>query len=62
MGWEFVASWADEPDRRWQWTWRRIADDSGEVLAQSVPFSHLDLCVEDARANGFDEEDCAPLA
>ena len=61
MGWEFVASWADEPDARWQWIWRRIADDSGEVIAASAPFPHLDLCVDDARTNGFDEDQCARM-
>ena len=59
MGWEFVASWADDPDARWQWIWRRTADDSGAVIAASPPFPQLDLCVEDARANGFDEDQCA---
>jgi hypothetical protein len=61
MGWEFVASWVDEPDAGWQWSWRRTADDSGKVIAESGRFAHLDLCVDDARANGFDEDNCAPL-
>ena len=62
MGWEFVASWIDDPDVPWQWAWRRVADDSGAVIAESGPFPHLDLCVEDARQHGFDEGDCGPVS
>ncbi len=62
MGWEFVASWIDDPDTPWRWVWRRIADDSGALIAESSPFSQLDLCVEDARLNGFDESDCGPVS
>jgi hypothetical protein len=61
MGWEFAALWVDEADAQWQWVWRRIADDSGAVTAESSPFLHLDLCIADARANGFDEEGCGPV-
>lgn len=58
MGWEFAALWADDPDATWQWVWRRIADDSGALIAESAAFGELDRCIEDARANGFDEEGC----
>jgi hypothetical protein len=61
MGWEFAALWVDDPDARWQWVWRRIADDSGAVLAESAAFAHLDQCIEDARVNGFEEDDCGPV-
>ena len=57
MGWEFTAQWHDA-DTPWQWVWRRIADDSGAVIAQSQPFSHLDACIADARRNGFDDDAC----
>jgi hypothetical protein len=59
MGWEFVASWVDDPDINWHWQWRRIADDSGAVIAQSKHFAQLDRCIEDARTHGFDEDGCA---
>lgn len=62
MGWEFAALWVDDRDTPWQWVWRRIADDSGALIAESAPFSHLDHCIEDARRNGFDEEDCGPVS
>jgi hypothetical protein len=61
MGWEFAALWVDDPDASWQWVWRRVADDSGHVIAESRPFAEMDACVEDARQNGFDEEDCGPV-
>ena len=61
MGWEFVASWTDDPDTPWRWVWRRIADDSGDVMAESGPFVQLDGCTEDARRNGFDEDFCGPV-
>ena len=54
MGWEFAALWVDESGTP-QWVWRRIADDSGDLIAESTPFAHLDLCMADARAHGFDE-------
>jgi hypothetical protein len=60
MGWEFVALWVDDPDAPWQWVWRRTADDSGELIAESPHFAELDRCVEDARRNGFDEDSCGP--
>jgi hypothetical protein len=60
MGWEFAASWLDEPEASWQWVWRRVADDSGHVIAESRPFGNLDLCIADAKANGFDEDGCGP--
>ena len=56
MGWEFAACWVDDPAPSWQWLWRRVADDSGAVIAQSPSFSTLDLCIADAKANGFDED------
>jgi hypothetical protein len=37
MGWEFAATWGEEPVRCWKWTWRRIADDSGQVKQVTVP-------------------------
>ena len=61
MGWEFAALWLDDADTPWQWVWRRIADDSGDIIAESSPFPHLDLCIADAKVNGFDEEGCGPL-
>lgn len=60
MGWEFAAVWGIDPAKGWRWTWRRIADDSGEVLANSGAFLRLDDCIQDARRNGFDDADCAP--
>ena len=60
MGWEFAALWVDDPDTPWQWVWRRIADDNGAVIAESTPFAHLDLCLSDARANGFDDDGSGP--
>ena len=62
MGWEFAALWMDDPDARWQWVWRRIADDSGAVIDESTGFPHLDLCVADARRHGFDEDQCGTTA
>jgi hypothetical protein len=62
MGWEFAALWVDDADAPWQWVWRRIADDSGELIAESVRFPHLDLCLEDARLHGFDEGGCGPVS
>lgn len=62
MGWEFAAFWAEEPEALWQWVWRRVADDSGAVIAESAPFSQLDDCIADAKANGFDEKGCGPIA
>jgi len=61
MGWEFAALWVDDPDARWQWVWRRIADDNGAVIAESAAFAQLDQCVENARVNGFEEDDCGPV-
>ena len=60
MGWEFAALWVDDPDAPWQWVWRRIADDSGAVIAESSAFPQLDVCMEDARRNGFDDDGGAP--
>jgi hypothetical protein len=62
MGWEFAALWVDDPDASWQWVWRRIADDSGEVIAESSAFPRLDRCLEDARRHGFEEDDCGPVS
>jgi hypothetical protein len=62
MGWEFVAMWVDDAEGPWQWVWRRIADDSGDLIAESQGFPQLDLCLEDARLHGFDEDDCGPEA
>ena len=59
MGWEFAALWVDDADIPWQWIWRRIADDSGAVIAESTAFPHLDSCLADARANGFDDDSCS---
>jgi len=55
MGWEFAALWLDEAETP-QWVWRRIADDSGELIAESATFAHLDGCMADAREHGFDED------
>ena len=61
MGWEFAACWVEEGDAPWQWMWRRIADDSGAVIAESAHFANLAHCIADAKAHGFDEEDCGPI-
>jgi hypothetical protein len=61
MGWEFAALWVDDPDATWQWVWRRIADDSGAVIAESAGFRQLEACIEDARGHGFDESGCGPV-
>ena len=61
MGWAFVALWVDDPDTPWHWVWRRTADDSGVLIAESARFSELDCCVEDARQNGYDADACGPL-
>jgi hypothetical protein len=58
MGWEFAAVWVDDPDQAWRWVWRRVADDSGNVLAQSGEFPALNDCIADARRNGFDTSGC----
>jgi hypothetical protein len=60
MGWEFAALWTDDPVGSWNWTWRRVADDSGAVLQQSAGFAALEDCIEDARKHGFDESGCGP--
>ena len=60
MGWEFAASWVDDPDQ-WQWQWRRIADDSGAVIARSPHFAQLEHCIEDAKKNGFEEDGCGAI-
>ena len=61
MGWEFTAMWADDCDHGWNWTWRRVADDSGAVLEQSRRFAALGECIEDAKQHGFDEGDCPTI-
>ena len=58
MGWQFAAFWVDDPDRAWKWVWRRVTDDSRQVIAESMQFSAIDDCIEDARCNGFDESAC----
>ena len=58
MGWEFAAAWVEEPDPRWQWKWRRVADDSGRLLEESSQFALLDECIADAKRHGFDDDDC----
>lgn len=60
MGWEFTALWVDDPDTPWHWVWRRIADDSGALIAESAAFPQLELCVDDAKLHGFDEQGCGP--
>ena len=42
MGWEFAALWVDGAETPWQWVWRRIADDSGALIAESPPFPRHD--------------------
>jgi hypothetical protein len=59
MGWEFTARWIEDADVPWQWVWRRVADDSGAVMATSRPFANLDACIDDARVNGFDDDACS---
>ena len=58
MAWEFAAMWADDDDHGWYWTWRRVADDSGERLEQSARFVALEDCIEDAKKHGFDDDYC----
>ena len=58
MGWEFAALWVDDPESKWQWVWRRIADDSGAVLHESRGFSRLEECIGDAQRHGFYESGC----
>ncbi len=58
MGWEFAAVWADEPDKHWYWLWRRVADDSGQLLAESPRFTALEQCIDHARSHGYDEDGC----
>jgi hypothetical protein len=58
MGWEFAAVWVDEPVGAWKWRWRRIADDSGDTIEESLEFAQLEDCVENARRNGFESSDC----
>lgn len=62
MGWEFAALWLEDGEAPWKWVWRRVADDSGAVISESAPFTDLDRCLEDAKANGFEEADCGPLS
>jgi hypothetical protein len=49
MGRECAASWVDDPDQSWQWRWRRIAGDSGAVIAESPHFRELEHCIEHAK-------------
>jgi hypothetical protein len=58
MGWQFAARWSDEAEPAWNWLWRRVAADSGAVLEESLLFSSLHECVDDARMNGVDESGC----
>ena len=53
MGWEFAALWSDDTVP-WHWVWRRIADDTGQVVEESIAFHDLDACVDDAKKHGFD--------
>ena len=34
---------------------------NGDVIAESTAFAQLDTCLEDARLNGFDEDQCGPV-
>jgi hypothetical protein len=61
MGWEFAASWVDDPDSAWHWVWRRRADDSGAVIQESTRFDDLIPCVKDAKKHGFDEDSCGSV-
>ena len=54
MGWEFAGVWTDDASTTWQWIWRRIADDSGEIVEQSGPFESFEACMADARTRGFE--------
>jgi len=58
MGWEFAAVWAEEPDSRWEWVWRRVADHSGALLEESSQFPRLADCIAHAKRYGFDDDDC----
>ena len=57
MGWEFAAQWSDDADAPWQWVWRRIADDSGQIIAESTAFPNLERCIDDARRHGFESDE-----
>jgi hypothetical protein len=61
MGWEFAALWLDESAGTWKWVWRRVADDSGDVLEESAEFERLEDCIDDARKNGFEESGCGDI-
>ena len=54
MGWEFAGIWSEDSATAWQWIWRRIADDSGEVVEASAAFSSFEACMDDARKHGFE--------
>jgi hypothetical protein len=56
MGWEFAAVWNDDADAPWQWIWRRIADDSGQVIEESRTFGDLEACMADAKHHGFEDD------
>jgi len=55
MGWEFAALWNDD-STPWHWVWRRVADDSGQVLEESAPFMQLGDCIADAKKHGFEDD------
>ena len=54
MGWEFAGIWSDDGGTAWHWLWRRIADDSGQVMEESAAFSSFEACMDDARKHGFE--------
>ena len=55
MGWEFAALWNDDATP-WQWVWRRVADDSGQVLQESGAFAELEQCIDDEKKHGFESD------
>jgi len=60
VGWEFAALF-DDRDHTFYWLWRRIADDSGQVLhASATRFSELEMCIEDAKKHGFHDSTTGP--
>jgi hypothetical protein len=58
MGWEIAAIWMDDADPAWYWTWRRVEDDSGRVVEESLAFSRFEHCIDDAQAHGLERADC----
>jgi hypothetical protein len=59
MAWEFAASCNEDLlHTSWQWRWRRTADDSALLVAESsCTFTDIDECISDACIHGFEDDD-----